>query len=198
MGMDPFIGEIEIFAGNFAPAGWLLCDGAAYSIAQYQALYAIIGVTYGGDGRTNFNVPDLRGRLPVGMGQGRGLTGRSLGAQGGAESAALQMSNMPPHAHGIAPSKTAITAKLNAVADSANTPGAEEKYIATPPTNAFKDSGSLVQMAEGSISVDASGLNSTLSAGGNPQGAAAPVGLMPPFLSVNFIIAHTGIFPARE
>ena len=82
---DPFIGQLAVFAGNFAPRNWALCDGQLLSINEYQALYSLIGTTYGGDGRTTFALPDLRGRVVIGPGQGPGLTSRSRGEKGGTE-----------------------------------------------------------------------------------------------------------------
>ena len=83
--MDPFVGEIKIFAGTFAPENWRFCDGSLLSISVYNPLYSLLGTTYGGDGITNFALPDLRGRIPVGQGSGPGLTSRIRGAKGGTE-----------------------------------------------------------------------------------------------------------------
>ena len=82
---DPFIGQLSVFAGSFAPRGWAFCDGGLLRINEYQALFSLIGTNYGGDGRTNFALPDLRGRVVIGPGQGPGLTSRSLGEKGGTE-----------------------------------------------------------------------------------------------------------------
>jgi microcystin-dependent protein len=91
MCMEPYIGEIMMWAGNYAPEGWAYCDGQALSIAQNSPLYALIGTTYGGDGTTRFNLPDLRGRVPVAMGHGPGLTPRVWGEVGGSETAPVNM-----------------------------------------------------------------------------------------------------------
>ena len=96
---EPLIGEIRLFAGNFAPRGWALCDGQLLAINQRQALFSILGTMYGGDGRTTFGLPDLRGRVPVHAGEGPGLTKRSLGQKGGAETHVLTVHEMPSHAH---------------------------------------------------------------------------------------------------
>ena len=93
--MDPFIGEIIMFGGNFAPRGWALCNGQLLSISQNSALFSILGTTYGGDGRTTFGLPDLRGRVSMHPGTGPGLSPRSLGQKGGAETETLTTSNMP-------------------------------------------------------------------------------------------------------
>ncbi len=93
---EPYIGEIKMFAGNFAPRGWALCDGQLLPIAQNEALFSILGTTYGGDGRTTFGLPDLRGRAPVHAGSGPGLTPRNLGQKFGAEQTTLTVPQLPP------------------------------------------------------------------------------------------------------
>lgn len=99
--MEPFIGQIMLFAGNFAPRGWALCNGQLLPIAQNTALFSILGTTYGGNGQTTFALPDLRGRAPIHWGQGPGLNPYTLGEQGGAESVTLTTANLPPHTHGL-------------------------------------------------------------------------------------------------
>ncbi len=96
---DCMIGEVRFFAGNFAPRGWAKLEGQLLSISQNQALFSILGTTYGGDGRTNFGLPDLRGRAAIGPGQGPGLTQRRLGQRGGRERHALTAAEMPSHSH---------------------------------------------------------------------------------------------------
>lgn len=98
---EPFIGEIKMFGGNYAPRGWALCDGQLLSIAEYSALFSILGTNYGGDGRSTFGLPDLRGRTGVHAGQGPGLTPRTLGQKFGAEQTTLTVQQLPPHTHGI-------------------------------------------------------------------------------------------------
>ncbi len=99
--MDGVIGEIRLFAGNFAPRNWAFCNGSLIAISQNQALYSVIGTIYGGDGRTNFGLPDLRGRVPLAPGQGPGLSSYQQGQTGGVESQALNVTQMPPHSHPI-------------------------------------------------------------------------------------------------
>lgn len=98
---QPFIGEIVMFGGNYAPRGWAFCDGQLLPIPQHTALFSILGTTYGGDGRTTFGLPDLRGRTPIhaGSGNGPGLTSRQLGSKGGAETVTLNIANLPNHSH---------------------------------------------------------------------------------------------------
>ena len=99
--MDPFIGEIRVFGGNFAPRNWMLCDGRTLQIAEHDALFNLIGTTYGGDGNRTFNLPDLRGRIPIAMGQGRGLDNYAIGDQGGLDSVPLTGDNLPAHTHAL-------------------------------------------------------------------------------------------------
>lgn len=98
---DPYLGEIRAFAGNYAPANWQFCDGSLLRIDENDTLFTLVGTTYGGDGQSNFAVPDLRGRLPVGQGQGSGLTARTLGQSAGLESITVLLPQMPQHAHGL-------------------------------------------------------------------------------------------------
>lgn len=130
--------------------------------------------------------------MPVGFGAGPNLTPRDLGTKAGAEKLTLTTANTPVHAHAIKPSKTAVKATLFALNDSANLPSPEEAYIATPTTNLFREAGSSIPMASGSITVDASGINTT-----EPAGQAAPIESMPPFQAINFIICCFGIYPPR-
>ena len=96
---DPFLGEIRMFGGNFAPRNWMFCDGQLVAISEFEALYSLLGTRYGGDGRTTFGLPDLRGRCPVGMGHGLSLTNRHLGDKPGYERVTMTEQNLPPHSH---------------------------------------------------------------------------------------------------
>jgi len=99
--VDPFLGQINLFAGNFAPRGWAFCDGQLIAISRYSALFSLLGTIYGGDGRTTFALPDLRGRAPVHMGSGPGLSAYREGQKGGAESVTLGVAQLPAHHHGV-------------------------------------------------------------------------------------------------
>src|SRR5262245_3403137 len=101
MSSEPFVGEIMIFAGNFAPKGWAFCDGALIPISINTALFALLGTTYGGDGKSNFALPDLRDRMPIQSGQGPGLANRDLGSTGGAAQVALTANELPAHSHAL-------------------------------------------------------------------------------------------------
>jgi microcystin-dependent protein len=194
--MDPYIAEIELFAGNFPPTGWFFCDGTELPIAQYQVLFAVIGNRFGGNGTTSFKLPDLRGRAPIGFGSGMGLTPRDLGASGGAESVAIGLNQLPIHNH---PAQTtmsgSVTARINGVSEVGTQPSPSGTYIAGS-ANSFLKNGTLVQMNAGSVTVDASGLAAATSI--NNAGAGGPHENMPPFLAINFIIAWQGIFPSHE
>src|SRR3954465_13916452 len=99
----PFIGQISLFGGNFAPRGWAFCKGQLLAISQNTALFSILGTTYGGNGQTTFALPDLRGRVPIHFGQGPGLSSYALGETGGAETTTLTVNELPAHTHAVSP-----------------------------------------------------------------------------------------------
>lgn len=168
----PYIGEIRIFAGNFAPAGWAFCHGQLLAVSQHDALFSLIGTTYGGDGQTTFALPELRGRLPIHAGTGPGLSPRALGSQGGSEQVSLTVNQMPSHGHG--------PLQATSLRGSSANPGgavlAESPQISPYAAEAP------------GVSLDA---NSVSTAGGSQ-----PHNNVMPFLCVNFIIALFGIFPS--
>jgi microcystin-dependent protein len=172
---EPFIGEIIMFAGNFAPKGWMLCQGQLLAIAQNTALFSILGTTYGGDGVTTFALPDFRGRYPMQQGQGPGLTPRSLGEQGGSETVTLISTQMPAHNHSLLCSNGQSDLSIpqgNVLG--ADQGGATLNYVAGP--------------------LDATMNPATIGAAGGSQ----PHQNMSPFLALNFIIAVQGIYPSRN
>ena len=176
---EPFIGEIRIFAGNFAPRNFAFCDGQLLPIAQNTALFAILGTTYGGDGRTTLALPNLQGRIPVHAGNGPGLSNRSLGQQGGVQTVALASAQMPSHAHAVVtPDLQATTNDPNTSDPRGNTLAAAEIYRFEPPS---------VDMHTESINEEV----------GDPGGNQAHQN-MSPYLAVNFIIALQGVFPSRS
>lgn len=170
--MDPFIGQIIMFGGNFAPRSWALCDGQLLSIAQNTALFSILGTTYGGDGRTTFGLPDLRGRVPIHPGNGPGLSAYRLGQKGGSESNILTISNLPPHNH-------TINTK-----EEGNTEDSNGSFIAGNGSNSFGTTSDLGN------TLATRALNNT----GNNQA----VNNIQPFQCVNYIIALQGVFPSRS
>ena len=176
--MDPFIGTVIMFAGNFAPRGWAFCDGQLLSISSNSALFSILGTTYGGDGRTTFGLPDLRGRAPVHAGSGPGLTTRSLGTKSGAEAVTLTEAQIASHNHnmGVANAIGTTDAPAGNVLARPRVAGAD------PPVNAY------TTPQNEQLKADAI----TMTGGGQSHAN------MPPFLVINFIIALVGIFPSRN
>ncbi|MEZ5333120.1 MAG: tail fiber protein [Thermoanaerobaculia bacterium] len=170
---EPFVGEIRMFAGNFAPRGWAFCDGQLLAVSQNDALFSLLGTIYGGDGRTTFGLPDLRGRIPLHAGHGPGLSERRLGAKGGAEKVTLTVNQLPSHTH---PMKASADAALDippagkVLAEST----IASMYVNEPPTEALS--------------------SSSITAVGGSQDHTNQM----PFLCVHFIIALVGIYPSRH
>lgn len=125
---DPFVAEIRLFAGNFAPLGWAFCEGQLLPISQNTALFSLLGVTYGGNGQTTFGLPDLRDRVPIHQGQGPGLSARSLGEEGGASEVLLATNELPAHSHPAA-SGPATTSRATG-----NIPAAGGRYVNAVPS----------------------------------------------------------------
>jgi microcystin-dependent protein len=179
---EPFIGQITLFAGNFAPRGWALCQGQILSIAQNTALFSILGTTYGGNGQTTFALPDLRGRVPMTFGQGPGLANRNLGEVGGTEAVTLLANQMPAHTHTGTVQVACNSNQGNSNRPDGNFPAADGTGFTADYSNT-----SNAQMAASMGTV-------TL----NPAGGSQPVPIVQPFLVLNFIIALEGIFPSRN
>ena len=171
---EPFIGEIVMFAGNFAPRGWALCDGQLLPISSNTALFSILGTTYGGDGRTTFGLPDLRSRVPIHAGTGPELSTRRLGSKSGSETNILSVLNLPSHSHTV----NAVSEDGNQSLPTGNLP-AGTKLL----DKEYSD-------ATGNTTMSASMLNNT----GNNQA----VNNMQPYLTIHYIIATIGVFPSRN
>lgn len=176
--MDPYIGEIRLFAGNFAPKDWAFCNGQLMSIAQNTALFSLLGTTYGGDGKTTFALPDLQGRVPVHAGAGQGLTERTLGEQGGEPYVTLLSTEMPYHTHqamAVAAIGTTTDPTGGVWAESIKQGrGGTQTPLYAPTVNA-------------SMSMNAVGV----------AGGSQPHNNMQPYLALNYIIALNGIYPPR-
>lgn len=170
--MEPFIGQIILFAGNFAPRGWAFCQGQLLPISQHQALFAILGTTYGGNGQTTFALPDLRGCVPLGAGQGVQLSSRELGERGGSEAVTLTEAQIPAHTHALNASTTTAALK-----EPANNLLAKSRVLPN-----YAPASAQVEMHKSAIS---------------DAGSGQPHNNMPPFLAINYIIALEGIFPPR-
>jgi microcystin-dependent protein len=170
---NPFLGEIRMFGGNFAPRGWAFCDGQIMSISQNTALFSLLGTFYGGDGRTTFALPDLRGRVPIQQGQGVGLSLYDLGQIGGEENLTLTAAQMPAHHHNFV---------------STANPGLDS------PANSV-----LGSPTSGANLYAPSGPNGTMNAAANaPVGGSQPHPNLMPYLCTSFIIALQGVFPSRN
>ena len=168
----PYIGEIRLFAGNFAPVNWALCQGQLMSIADNTTLFALIGTTYGGDGQQTYALPDLRGRVPVHQGQGAGLSPYQLGQKGGAESVTLTTAQLPGHTHTLRASTAAAAGTSPAGA-----------VLAATTVASYDTSGAATAMASGAVGSTGSGL---------------PHENMAPTLALNYIIALYGVFPSQN
>lgn len=192
-GIDPFIGEIMIFAGNFCPRGYAETNGQLMSIAQNTALFSLLGTTYGGDGRTTFALPNLQGRSAVGEGQGAGLNPVQLGEMVGYESVTLSTSQLPPHTHGASTS-VAVATTLKSSSSNGSTDTPVGKVLAKQArTNIYAD-------GPASANMDSSALQSTASATTTvaPAGNGQPVATRSPGLGLMHCIATEGVYPSRN
>jgi len=176
---DQFLGEIRMTGFNFAPVGWALCNGQTLAISQYSALFALLGTTYGGNGTTTFNLPNLQGRVPIHWGNGAGLSPYVIGETGGVENVTLLFNQMPVHNHLVN-----VNNQPGPNQDPTNGILAEGNNGARPPvlSHTYTTAAATGTLAPTAVSM----------AGGN-----VPHANIQPFLSVNFIIALTGIFPSR-
>jgi microcystin-dependent protein len=171
--MDAYIGLITMFAGNFAPRGWALCNGQLLSIAQNSALFSILGTTYGGDGQTTFALPNLQGRVPVHPGQSTGTSNYTLGENGGNENVRLTVSNMPAHNHTVAATQTPSSSDPNGMV----------------PANESSARTAIYGTADGALMAPA-----MLSV----VGGSEAFGIVQPYQCINFIICTEGLFPSRN
>ena len=197
--MEGTIGEIRLFAGTFSPRTWFFCNGQLLSIASNTALFSILGTTYGGNGTTNFAVPDFRGRVAVGTGTGPGLSNVQLGQIGGTETVTLLTTQIPAHIHtATAGTGGSGTATLNAVTANGNTQSPSGNYLAgsrSASVASYIASGTTAAMNAGSITL------SNITAGAPTigiTGGSQPHSNMQPYLGINYIICVEGIFPSRD
>lgn len=177
--MESFIASIMMFGFNFQPRGWMYCDGRLVPISQYTAVFSLLGTTFGGNGQTNFGLPDLRGRVPVGMGQGPGLQPVQLGEMAGTPSMTLTINQMPAHTHGAA----------TTVGVSSSNPSSDEaagNVLANTATNFYAAANT------------ASGGLGAVSTSIQPAGGSQPFDMHQPYLGINFCICMEGIFPSRN
>ena len=172
--MDPFVAEIRIFGFNFAPRGWAFCNGQLLPLSQNTALFSLLGTTYGGNGMSNFALPDMQGNVPMHPGQGPGLSPYDLGERSGTESVTLLESEMPSHSHAINPNAVDLG-----------------------DTNVPSPNATLAQSAGGTL------YQATTNTQMHPQalavaGGSQPHNNMQPYLTLNFCIALQGVFPPRS
>ena len=178
--MEGFIGQIVMFGGNFAPRSWAFCEGQLLAISQHSALFSILGTTYGGDGRTTFGLPDLRGRVAIQQGQGPGFSSYRLGQKGGAPENTLNQTQLPSHTH-------AATGSVH-LGTAANVPSGSDAYLPiSTGANFFSN-------AKGNANLNAAATTVTV---GN-TGANRSVNNMQPYTGINYIIALVGTYPSRN
>jgi len=174
--MDPFVAEVRIFPFNFAPKGWAFCDGQLLPISQNTALFSLLGTTYGGDGKSNFALPNLQGNAPMHPGQGPGLSLHDLGEQGGSDTVTLLQSEIPSHIHSVGAQTTPLggTAAPNNT-ETLNRPASGNLFNALTPA--------LTNMSDQALA---------------PAGGNQPHNNLQPYLTLNFCIALQGVFPPRS
>lgn len=180
--MEPFLGQICLFGFNYAPQGWAQCNGQLVSISQNSALFALLGVQFGGDGQTTFALPNLQGRVPLGQGSGAGLSPYQMGEAGGAESVTLTVNQMPSHNHMLTGSGNAATTGTlqgNVLASSNGSTSGEEPVT----VNTYGPAGQATIADPSAIT---------------PMGGNQPFDVRQPYLVLNYCIALQGIFPPRQ
>jgi microcystin-dependent protein len=173
--MDPYLAQVILFAGNFAPQDWAYCDGSLIPIQMNTALFSLLGTTYGGNGTTTFALPDLRGRIAIGAGQGRGLSYHSLGEAAGSETHTIMGNQLPAHTHSVV------------------IPTSEQQATIDEPN------GQVLAISNDSIYAPAAGAASRY--GGVSvavTGGSQPVQMLQPYLVLNYIIATVGVYPSRS
>jgi microcystin-dependent protein len=184
MSTEPFVGEVKLMGFYFPPLGYMTCQGQLLSIAQNTALFALLGTTYGGDGQTTFALPDLQGRVPIGQGQGPGLPYYSMGEEAGTGSVSLTTANIPAHIHPA----TGITVQMPVSTGGIDQSTPDRAYLADQGTDKYS-----------SVSSPGSFYGNTVASGNTAiTGSGMPIGIMNPYLVLNYSIAIEGIFPSRN
>ncbi|GMM91588.1 phage tail protein [Vibrio fortis] len=195
---EPFIGEIKLVPYNFAPAGWVFCHGQLLTISQNQALFALLGTTYGGDGFTTFGVPDLRGRVPLGEGQGPGLGHYHLGWRGGVETVTLSEHEMPAHSHAAILTSAEAAVPCSKEPGTSNVPGPTSVLAKGDVKKGRNDMGDANIYSENAP--DTTLMHSPVagSIAVENAGGSMPHENRQPYTVLNYVIATIGIFPARS
>ncbi|KAA1247429.1 phage tail protein [Aquimarina sp. RZ0] len=196
--MEGTIGEVRMFGGNFAPRTWAFCEGQLLAISQNTALFSILGTTYGGDGRTSFALPDLRGRVPVGPGTGPGLSTRKLGQRSGLETNTLTVLQMPSHNHLATISPGAVAnVSVPVLADAADIPDPSNASLATSEdTNGSEVKTYSNQTADATLKPFTAPVSGNVNI--NLNGGSQPINNMQPWLGTYYIICLQGVFPSRS
>ncbi|MEO7978643.1 tail fiber protein [Flavobacterium sp.] len=184
MSTEPFVGEIKILGFNFAPRGYMTCQGQLLSIAQNNALFALLGTTYGGNGVQTFGLPNLQGRMPIGQGQGAGLPAHNMGEISGSPTVTILTSNMPAHIHAA----TGLAVNIPISTGGPDIASAEGAFLANTGVEIYS-----------SVSTDGKNYGaSTVSGNTAITGGSQPISIMNPYLVINYSIATEGIFPSRN
>jgi microcystin-dependent protein len=181
--MEGVIAQILLFAGTFAPKNWAYCNGQIIPIAQNTALFSLLGTTYGGDGRVNFALPNLQGRVAIGAGNGPGLSPYALGQAAGSESVTILPNQIPGHVH---PATATVAVSVT------NTPAGTED----PVGGLLTETAAPFYASSGASTGNLGGVSATVTVGPNQGGQ--PVNIMPPYLALNYVICLYGIFPSRN
>ncbi|MGR3888665.1 phage tail protein [Pseudomonas sp. 1152_12] len=195
--MDVYMGTVMTFAFNYAPSGWAFCNGQMMSVSQYSALFALLGINYGGNGVQTFGLPNLQSRMPICQGTGQGLSTRVMGEVAGTEEVIPTLNNLPTHTHTLAGLTATTTVQLaNPASNPLGAPTATNAYIGASGTgpglaNIFSD-------AQGASPVPLKGAQTAISGTITPTGNGQSMAIMNPYLVLNFSIALQGIFPARN
>ncbi len=186
--IDPFLGEIMFFAGNFPPRGWAFCDGQILAINSNQSLFSLLGTTYGGDGRTTFALPDMRGRSPMHEGTGPGLSPHSLGMKGGTETEIISIGQMPSHSHNLG---SLLETQLKGINSATSETSATGNSLGTSIARIYSSFVPNVPLHSDSLSVSFTG--GTIANAGSSQSHNN----LPPYMTLSCNIALQGIFPSR-
>jgi microcystin-dependent protein len=182
---QPYISSVELWPLNWAPMNWAPCNGQLLAITQYTALFSLLGTTYGGNGQTNFALPDLRGRVPVGMGQSPGTSNYNIGQSGGAEVVSLTVNQMPQHTH-------TATGTVNPAAAT----GGRGSSTSVDPTSNFPGTAPATAPVYGTPATAQMG-QSPVTVTVQQAGGGQPFGILQPYLALNYIIALQGLYPSR-
>jgi microcystin-dependent protein len=181
---EPFLGQLMPVGFTFAPRGWANCDGQLLSISQYTALFSLFGTTYGGDGRTTFGLPDLRGRVALHVGTGAGLSTYTQGQKSGVEQVTLTQNEIPSHTHNVT-----VDAKMRANTDGAREDDPTGRSLGTAREDIYNDTAPAVDMADGTVTATATATNT----GGSQRHENRQ-----PYLTIRWCVALTGIYPSRS